>query len=656
MASSIASILGRKVLPAAIFGGGISPLFDDKSMFGSPSTASCEAPPTGTPSGTGKDRMKNPFLAPQLRETVLRKRMTSVGRFSLKSETEENRSIPTFFLALSGEKKKVDGTPDAAMHKFSPRKIFTVSDFEDAWLKRDMPSRHPRFHSTVCPQQQYFEETHHVHPSSSGMSGEEDESSLQIKAKLDRHASETMHFSVYRDDLRNRLEHMLMSPLEVSEKLWEVKISNGLLGSSGAISRAKVDAILTADRNSSLVTPPTNNNRATLSRNTTKGGLWRDATQEVESIPMESVLLFRSHHALADGASIMAALSDLCDEAEEIRENIEMQLKKWKGKGKKGPKKSVFRRILSRLARLLKMCLWFSFGTASAFIYQGYLQITTPRNPFDAVREDAEKKGLALSGRSISWCDAAPLDEVKRIANIIGKARGVAITVNDLFVSCAVAAVTRQLIEHEEFMAPIDAHKRKFVPRNINVVVPVHLRGGVILPNESLGNNIGAFVTRCPGEMKHDAVGGGTTPCPTERLYQVHKSLLYSKRSPAPFVSHYIAKFCSDYLPEEWTKSIFQRANANACVVVSNNRGYDKKMHIHGMAVESAAGFLPLPPGIPIGVVVQSYAGTMSLSVTAEKWAVPDADKFLRWTLDEYHRLHEEASKLETQQKMSKLE
>eukprot|EP00584_Thalassiosira_punctigera_P005948 CAMPEP_0172540752 /NCGR_PEP_ID=MMETSP1067-20121228/11697_1 /TAXON_ID=265564 ORGANISM="Thalassiosira punctigera, Strain Tpunct2005C2" /NCGR_SAMPLE_ID=MMETSP1067 /ASSEMBLY_ACC=CAM_ASM_000444 /LENGTH=161 /DNA_ID=CAMNT_0013326665 /DNA_START=25 /DNA_END=507 /DNA_ORIENTATION=- len=160
MASSIPSILGRKVLPAAVFGGGISHIFDENGKFDVStmlltSTASCEAQPaTAT---------NNPFLAPQLRETVLRKRMTSVGRFSLRSETEDNRSIPTFFLALSGEKKKAEdnsSTPDTTIHKFSPRKIFTVPDFEDAWLKQDMPSRHPRFHSTVCPQQQYFEETH----------------------------------------------------------------------------------------------------------------------------------------------------------------------------------------------------------------------------------------------------------------------------------------------------------------------------------------------------------------------------------------------------------------------------------------------------------------------------------------------------------------
>lgn len=57
------------------------------------------------------------------------------------------------------------------------------------------------------------------------------------------------------------------------------------------------------------------------------------------------------------------------------------------------------------------------------------------------------------------------------------------------------------------------------------------------------------------------------------------------------------------------------------------------------MAVEAAHGFLPLPPGIPLGVVVQSYAGGMSLSITAEKWAVPNPDTFLLWVMEEYERL-----------------
>ena len=157
---------------------------------------------------------------------------------------------------------------------------------------------------------------------------------------------------------------------------------------------------------------------------------------------------------------------------------------------------------MRRIVRFAKLCTWFYFGTIKALIYQGYLQLTTLRNPFDAVKEDAKKKCLALSGRLISWVDAAPLEEAKQIAYIIGKAKGVKFTINDLSVSCVKSAVTRQLIEHKEFIAPVNSHARKFVLPNI---VPMHMRGGVVLPGESVGNNIDALVTRCPGKIKHDA-------------------------------------------------------------------------------------------------------------------------------------------------------
>ena len=623
--------------------GGTDNKFNHRFVF-----ANCDASKT-----QDNDDLTNPFMRNNLGSVVLRKRMTSIGRFSLKSESETNPSIPTFFLALSSgrkwsEKKNKNENDAAAKTEVgSNSPIFTVDDFESVWMKRDMPSRHPRFHSTVSKHDdRFFEETHHVKASATRSEtsdtsdgGNNKELDLQIKAELDRHASETMHFSVYREDLRNRIENMLISPIEVSDKLWEVKISNGPIGSSGAISKVKAEAISTREQLS--------HEKNELKLQPTKGRSWKDAVLETQT-PMESVLLFRSHHALADGASIMAALSDLCDEAEDIRENIEAELNKWK----RGHtvNRGVLRRLVSRLIRLLKFIVWVTVGSARSAFYQGWLQLTTRKNPFDAVKNDAEKKGLAMSGRAISWCDVCPLDEAKRITQILGMARGTNITVNDLFVSCISAAVVRQLIEHEEFMAPLDAHSRKFVTPNINVCVPVHLRGGVILPNESLGNRIGAFVTRVPGEMTHDARGGGTSSCPSDRLFKVHQSLKRSKQSPAPFLSHYIAKVCSDFLPEKWTKTIFQRANANACVAISNNRGFKEKIHINGMQVESAHGFLPLPPGIPIGVVVQSYAGVLSISVTAEKWAVPDPDKFLLWVLDEYSRVLEAAAQLEKTQ------
>ena len=470
------------------------------------------------------------------------------------SETGDNKSIPTFFLALSGSKKNnEDQTGPSSVYASisNSQNKFTVEDFETAWLDKDMPNRHPRFHSTVSSHDdRYFEEVHHIKP--------DDEDYPKIKAELDRHLSETMHFSVYRDDLRYRLEHMLTSPIEVQDKLWEVKISNGPLGSSGAISKAKTEAILQDIKSGNTMVQAKSIGDEFQRRKYGPGRVWSDTSRKVT--PMESLLLFRSHHALADGASLMAALLDLSDEAEEIRAEIGKALRKWRRKGKKG---NFFHRIFQRLVRYLKMCIWFTLGTAKAFMYQTYLQITTRRNPFDAVRDHAEELGLLTSGRSISWCDAAPLEEAKQICQAIGKSNGVNITVNDLFVSCITAAIVRQLKEHQEMMTPMTAHKHNQIARQINVVIPVHLRGGVVLPGESVGNRIGAFVTQCPGEMDYSHVGEEAFECPTKRLLEVNKSLSYSKSSPAPLVSHYFAKFCSDYLPESVTKSLFKSANAN---------------------------------------------------------------------------------------------
>ena len=43
--------------------------------------------------------------------------------------------------------------------------------------------------------------------------------------------------------------------------------------------------------------------------------------------------------------------------------------------------------------------------------------------------------------------------------------------------------------------------------------------------------------------------------------------------------------------------------------------------------------------GIPIGVVVQSYDGKISLGVNADMRVVPDGEKFADWMLSEYERL-----------------
>ena len=469
--------------------------------------------------------------------------MTLIGRFSLESETDTNPSIPTFFIGLAG------ATP------------FTAQRFAQLWHDRGMEQLHPRFHSRVSTTHKgYFEPT----------------PELQIRDALPP--------MVYREDLKRRVQSCLTLPLQVTDSLWQVQISSGSMGSSGAIPKIKAARLVQ---------------------------------------PFESILLFRGHHALADGVSLTAAFSDLCDEAQELRKAVKSELQRRRGS----------RTFLQKLARYLKTLLWLCFGSTRAVLNHVYLLLFTPSNPFEDL-ESLLQTSNATVGRTVSWCDAAPLVECKRVARSMGPS----VTVNDVMVSCVTYAVAKQLEQHRQRLAATapDNTTAQKQHSTINVVIPVHLGGGVLLPGQSVGNNIGAFCASVPGEQECSAAS---------RLEKVHNSLYTIKRTPAPLLSYLAAKMAST-LPSGLTKRLFRSSHAHACVAVTNNKGSPSKLHLDGQPIETMAGFLPLPPGIPIGVSITSYCGTISLSVTAEPWAVPNSDQFLKWMLEEYTRLLKHADSI----------
>jgi len=319
--------------------------------------------------------------------------------------------------------------------------------------------------------------------------------------------------------------------------------------------------------------------------------------------------------------------------------------------------------LIQRLVLLFKKTLEFwVIGSIKALTNVAYMSLFTT-NPFSSILSKEvneltpeEKRELVLKGvdigkeargsRSLSWCEAAPVDEIKKVIKTLSPTA----TINDVFVSCVSYAIVKQLEEHKGTSISKDAASEQ-LPKYMNVAIPVHLRGGVVPPGESMGNKIGAMLAQVPAAYTppNDSTNTNhnnpsTMLSATDRLNMVSKSISATKRTPAPLLGFLMAKLCSDILPETLSKSIMTHATSNAAVSISNVRGPSKKLHWNGRTVESIAGFLPLPPGMPVGVVVQSYAGVVSLSVTADKRVVPDADRFLGWMLKEYTRLCDEAN------------
>eukprot|EP00586_Coscinodiscus_wailesii_P018400 CAMPEP_0172496954 /NCGR_PEP_ID=MMETSP1066-20121228/94708_1 /TAXON_ID=671091 /ORGANISM="Coscinodiscus wailesii, Strain CCMP2513" /LENGTH=353 /DNA_ID=CAMNT_0013269511 /DNA_START=844 /DNA_END=1905 /DNA_ORIENTATION=+ len=339
----------------------------------------------------------------------------------------------------------------------------------------------------------------------------------------------------------------------------------------------------------------------------------------------ETIAVFRVHHSVGDGVSMSVALGDVSDEADELHEAIEEQVRKRKMNHAK-------KTFLQKLNLFVKMCFFYVVGGVVALSLQFY-RMATCANPFDRIMERSE---TPEGERSVTWKHISSVDDMKCVAKSIGKH----VTINDVMVSCVTRAIARQLKQHHDKKVEDRGNFRSTLPDTVNVCIPVHLTGGVILPGQSIGNKVGAFVTKVPACC--GTTDNGISPS-RRRLLKVSAALKEGKRTPAPLIAYSLAKLFSDVTPKPMAQFALRHGNANSVAVISNVHGFPFRVHWNNRPVLFLSAFLPLPPGIPIGIVVQSYDGNMSFTVNADKRAVPDADCFAGWVMEEYERLRKEA-------------
>jgi hypothetical protein len=569
--------------------------------------------------------------------------MTAIGRFSILSETTFNPSIVTFFMTLSGP-------------------ALTAVQLQQLWTDRNMPEMHPRFHSTVSRDRAGYFQQHYKHENNDSDKSKEmeqfsnaknnNENDQKRKAKalrdfLSMHVTETLYPAVEtaRQDLTARIIDLQTLQWPLTDSLWHVYVGSD---SKSACSASR------SQKSSS------NNDDDDSSKTTAK--------------PPSSIVLFRGHHALADGASMGAALLDLCDEAAAMKQQIVdfMADRRRKHGGRKTWWQRLYQQCLFAV-QLLAGSVVAVMHQLKLYLYVFWEQSLTLKstNPWQVLKQEAAATAAAAAAttvdvngvvgtapaptRTVSYTQAAPVEQAKWVASVLG---GDKATINDVFLSCVTAALAKQLAWHRERRRAVqqtstsidnstEHDDKNSLPRqrHMHIAVPVHLKGGVILPGESVSNQLGAFCVRLPGEVDDD-IGRLDS---AERLQAVHKELASVKRTPAAFLSHWTARALTQsthILPAAWLPFIFSKASAGAVAVVTNTRGAPDYVHMDGRRVESIYGFVPLPPGIPVGVVVSSYAGSMALTVTAEPYAVPDADRFMSWVLEEYVSLLKKANQV----------
>lgn len=541
--------------------------------------------------------------------------MTAIGHFSMISETEINPSIITFFVTLRGTKP------------------LYADELISLWKERNMADRHPRFHYTIdSTTNNHFIPKQYPTTNNNDSSNNNDNSNNDNDPGIESHITETLFPWGGRREIIDRIKNLQMDRWSLQDTLWHMFVAP--FGPIGVIEQSANNLQQTNEED----------NRITTSIN--KVG--------------DSILFFRGHHVLGDGASIGATLIDLFDEADLIRQQIIDTITKIRRMNRDKYKNL---KVWQRIVLFLKKFYNFWMGVIDSLMYNTQLHydnMSSNNNTWNQIRKLVRKeqgKSYDPTDRTISYSTVAPVEQVKWVANMLG---GSNCTINDVFISCLSAALVKQIqyyrtryetTRSKEEDKSNTKNKKKddaiqlSLQKHFHIAMPVHLKGGVVLPGESLGNNLGAIVARVPGEVLNDnnnnMVADDGTMC-QKRLQIVHNELSVLKKLPIALLSHIGAKalsYTASILPLSWVSKLYESSNAGSIAVISNNRSSSTPLHLNGRTVESFYGFVPLPPGIPIGLVLLSYNGTINCTVTAQSWAVPDADQFIIWMLEEYVNL-----------------
>jgi WS/DGAT/MGAT family acyltransferase len=204
-------------------------------------------------------------------------------------------------------------------------------------------------------------------------------------------------------------------------------------------------------------------------------------------------------------------------------------------------------------------------------------------------------------GRQLAWV-RAPLGEVRAVAGANGA------TVNDVVLSAVGGGLRNLLLERGE---------RLSTDLVLKVLVPVSMRRDD--EHGALGNRVGAIYAPLP-------VGLGD---PEARLAAVTATMRRLKqRVEGPATS--LVLDAANVLPAVASRLLAKAVERQHVVnlVVTNVPGPPVPLYAAGARMLDAFPVVPLGANLAVGVAVLSYAGTLSVTLTADSVACPDVDAF----------------------------
>ena len=205
-------------------------------------------------------------------------------------------------------------------------------------------------------------------------------------------------------------------------------------------------------------------------------------------------------------------------------------------------------------------------------------------------------KGKPNGSKRVAWCEPLKLPEVKAVSRALG------CSINDMLLSCVAGAMRRYLADCGDKTEGVECR----------ALVPIDLRqpGDV-----GLGNRFGVIAVELPVGIEH----------PLERLMTVRRRMLALKTSYEPAVT--LGLFAAlGYLPKVVQDQLFNLLLSRATAVMTNVPGPSEPLTVAGSVLRQSLFWVPQTGDMGMGVSIFSYAGCVQFGLITDAALTPNPE------------------------------
>lgn len=349
----------------------------------------------------------------------------------------------------------------------------------------------------------------------------------------------------------------------------------------------------------------------------------------IENYGAGGALLFRIHHAMADGVALADLLLSLTDvsAAASLADGAETAVSP-NGHKPEG---------VAEIARQIAIATGMGRRLARRLAITGLDVLSQPEKGRELVDKGAAYAQSAIQlalkvaepetvfgndlgvSKRVAWSSPLPLAEVQFVRRALGG------TLNDVLVTALVGALRRYMLAEGQ---PV--HGAIF-----RAAIPVSLR-----PKKRagrLGNQFGVIFLSAPLAMAD----------PVERLAEVRACLDQLKQSPDARASYRLISALG-FAPPAVQNALVKQFGVLATAVISNVPGPAEPRYLAGQKIEEVMFWAPQSGHVGLGITIYSLARLVYVGVSADRKLMPNPDDFIAAFQAEYAAMLAAANQTES--------